>query len=107
MTNLPEAKKKTRTAHLVRNSRHHTQTESNIQHHDNITDPHRDLSTPREKIDAFNTQFHTVNTITHTAYDRIHQSKATTERPGQAPRSVSLRQGMHRILDAAWRMGLP
>ena len=60
-----------------------------------------------KKVDTLNRSFSTKSTTETTASDKIRQSKATTERPGQAPRSASLRQSMHRILDAARRMGLP
>ena len=51
--------------------------------------------------------YHTKYTTTHTASDNIHQSKATTERPGLAPSGASLRQSVHLTLDAARRIGSP
>ena len=68
----------------------------------NVICPH-----PGKKVDTFNTQLHTDNNITRTAYDRIYQPEATTERPGPAPCGASQRKSASLTLDAARRKGSP
>ncbi len=78
---------------------------------DNTTPTSRILTVicphPGKQVDTFNTQLHTDNTITHTASDRIHQSEATTERPGPAPCGACQRKSASLILNAARRKGSP
>jgi hypothetical protein len=62
---------------------------------------------PGEKVDTHNSPYHTKCITLKTAFDRIHQSEVTRERPGLAPRGASMRLSVHLNLDAARRKGSP
>jgi hypothetical protein len=64
-------------------------------------------SHPGIKVDTINTQFHTNNTIIHTAFDRFQHLEATKERPGPAPYGAGQRKSTPLTLDAARRKGSP